>query len=87
MLRIDFTSTGGSLYVRDYSDSVDPEAMPDWPGYPVFPEARPSTQGLSKGQARYEVASWRVRHAAEVRSQRLINSLMPGPCAIAGAAR
>ena len=87
VLRIDFTSTGGSLYVRDYSDSIDPETMPDWPGYPVFPEARPSTSGLSKRQARYELGAWRVRHAAEVHSQRLINSLMLGPCAAAGAAR
>ncbi len=80
VLKIDFTSTGGSLYVRDYSDSVDPDAVPYWPGYPVYPEARPNTRGLSKHLARSEVDSWRARHAAEVRSQGLIDALMLGPC-------
>jgi hypothetical protein len=60
--------------------------MPDWPGYPVFPEARPSTRGLSKRQARYEIDAWRARRAVEVRSRRLVDALMPGPCAAAGAA-
>jgi len=84
VLQIDFTSTGGSLYVRDYADAVDPDVIPDWPGYPVLPEARPSTRGLSKRQARDEVDSWKVRHAAEVRSQRSIDALMPGPCVADG---
>ena len=86
VLHIDFTSTGGSLYVRDYSDSVDPEAIPDWPGYPVVPEARPSTRGMSKRQARYEINAWRKRHDAEVASQRFIDAVLPGPCAAASRA-
>ena len=85
VLKIDFTSAGGSLYVRDYSDSVNPDLAPDWPGYPVYPEARPSTRGLSKHQARYEIESWQVRHAAEVRSQRFVTAMMPGPCEASGA--
>ena len=84
-LKINFTSTGGGLYVRDYPHSVDPEVTPDWPGYRVFPEPRPDVNGLSKRQARYEIGAWRVRHAAEVRSQRLVNPLLPGPCAVSGA--
>lgn len=87
VLKIDFTSTGGGLYVRDYSDSVSPDVVPYWPGYPVYPEARPNTRGLSKRLVRYEVDSWRVRHAAEVRSQRLVSALTPGPCAASGAQR
>jgi phage shock protein PspC (stress-responsive transcriptional regulator) len=86
-LKIDFSSTGGSLYVRDYPATIDPEVRPDWPGYRVFPELRPDTRGLSRRQARYELGAWRVRRAAEVRSQRLVDSLRPGPCGTTGAAR
>ena len=85
VLKIDFTSAGGGLYVRDYPDGVDPDVIPDWPGYQVFPEPRPDVTGLSKRLARSEVASWRVRHAAEVRSEHLVGSLMGGPCATSGA--
>jgi hypothetical protein len=87
VLRIDFTSAGGSLYVRDYPDSVVPDAQPDWPGYPVFPELRPDTKGVPKRAARRLIRAWRARHAVEVRSMRLIDALMPGPCAAAGAIR
>ncbi|HEY5316792.1 MAG TPA: PspC domain-containing protein [Solirubrobacteraceae bacterium] len=85
VLDIDFTSAGGSLFVRDYPDSVDPDVHPDWPGYRVFPEQRPDTRGTPKRAARRLVRAWRVRRRAEVRSQHLIDSLMPGPCASRGA--
>ena len=85
VLSIDFTSAGGSLFVRDYPNSVDPDVHPDWPGYRVFPEQRPDTAGVPKRAARRLIRAWRVRHRAEVRSQRLVDSLMPGPCALRGA--
>jgi phage shock protein PspC (stress-responsive transcriptional regulator) len=86
-LRIDFTSAGGSLYVRSYPDAVDPDVEPDWPGYQGRPEQRPYTGGLTKRAARRLISAWRVRRRAEVRSQRLINSLMPGPCSASGTPR
>lgn len=84
VLRIDFSSTGGGLYVRDYPSWVDPETNPNWPGFRVFPEPRPDTRGLSKRTARYELSSWRERLAGEVASQRYVDSLMGGPCASGG---
>ena len=84
-LRINFTSLGGSLYVRDYPASVDPEVEPDWPGYRVLPEPRPDIKGVPRRAAARLIAHWRTRHAAQVRSQRLIDALMPGPCAPGGA--
>jgi phage shock protein PspC (stress-responsive transcriptional regulator) len=85
VLRIDFTSAGGSLYVRDYPASIDPELRPDWPGFRVFPERRPSTRGLRKRAAAALIAAWRVRRTQQVRSKRLTNALMPGPCSAGGA--
>jgi hypothetical protein len=79
-LTVDFSSLGGSLYVRDYPDSVDPDVEPDWPGYPVVAERRPLTAGLSKRLARYEVRGWRHRHRLEVANAAQINDLRPGPC-------
>lgn len=84
-LEIDFSSTGGSLFVRDYPDTVDPNVMPDWPGYPVHPEPRPNVRGISKHLARYEIDAWRARHAKQVSSQRFVSSSMPGPCVASGA--
>ena len=84
VLRIDFSSTGGGLYVRDYPTWLDPETHPNWPGFTVFPEPRPDTRGMSKRLARDELSWWRERHAAEVASQRYIDSLMGGPCAAGG---
>jgi phage shock protein PspC (stress-responsive transcriptional regulator) len=81
VLKIDFTSEGGGLIVRDYPDAIDPDVQPDWPGYPVFPEQRPDTAGIPKRAARRLIRAWRERRRTEVRSQRLIDSLMPGPCA------
>jgi hypothetical protein len=85
VLRIKFKSAGGSLYVRDYPDSVDPELQPDWPGYPVLPEPRPSTRGMRKRAANTVIAAWRVRHGEQMRSKQLVDALLPGPCAAAGA--
>jgi hypothetical protein len=85
-VRIDFTSLGGSLYVRDYPNSIDPNVEPDWPGYRVFPEHRPDIKGVPRRAADRLIGAWRVRHAEQVHSQRVIDALMPGPCA-AGARR
>jgi phage shock protein PspC (stress-responsive transcriptional regulator) len=79
-LTIHFRSQGGSLYVRDYPDNVQPQQQPDWPGYQSFVESRPDTTGLSKRESRRELGAWRVRHRREVRSERQIKRLMPGPC-------
>ncbi|MGH2892670.1 MAG: PspC domain-containing protein, partial [Solirubrobacteraceae bacterium] len=38
VLDIDFSSQGGSLFVRDYPNSVDPTIRPDWPGFQVHLE-------------------------------------------------
>jgi phage shock protein PspC (stress-responsive transcriptional regulator) len=84
VLKLHLTSAGGSLYVRDYPDTVDPDVEPGWPGYAVHPEPPPNVRGLSKRGARIEVRAWRVRHAAEVRAQRLVSQAIPGPCAFAG---
>lgn len=80
-LTIDFTSEGGSLYVRDYPDDVDPESKPDWPGYPVHLERRPDTTGTPRRAARRLVRNWRARHRVQLRSKRRIDALRPGPCA------
>ena len=50
-LHVDFASDGGSLVVRDYPDAVNPDVQPDWPGYPVYLEARPATTGVARGPA------------------------------------
>lgn len=80
VLKIDFTSMGGSLYVRDYPLAVNPALVPDWPGYPVRLEPRPLTTGLSRREARRELAAWQARLRVEAASGRQIGSLMPGPC-------
>jgi phage shock protein PspC (stress-responsive transcriptional regulator) len=87
VLSIDFTSAGGSLYVRNYPNSIDPDMQPDWPGYPVYPEQRPDVTGTPKRAARRLTSAWRARRRAEIRSQHLVASLMPGPCAATGARR
>ncbi|MGN6872233.1 MAG: PspC domain-containing protein [Solirubrobacteraceae bacterium] len=81
VLNLTFTSAGGSLYVRDYPDTVDPEDAPNWPGFPVFPEPHPNLHGVSKRQARYELRAWRSRRAAQVRDHEFVALNMPGPCA------
>ena len=80
-LRIDFSSAGGELVVRDYPDDVEPAWTPDWPGYEVYVEPRPDTSGLREKKARRRLAAWRNRRNAQKRSQAMIERLMPGPCA------
>ncbi|MGH2856261.1 MAG: hypothetical protein ACRDMJ_02120, partial [Solirubrobacteraceae bacterium] len=79
-LRIDFSSQGGSLYVRDYPADTDPNAEPYWPGFTVFPEPRPDTRGVPRRAARALVRHWRARLAAEVANARAVGALAPGPC-------
>jgi phage shock protein PspC (stress-responsive transcriptional regulator) len=81
VLHLDFTSAGGSLYVRDYPDLVDPESVPDWPGYRGLVEQRPNVTGLPRAQARPLLRSWRRRAAAQRRSAARVAGLMDGPCA------
>ncbi len=80
-LKVDFASEGGSLYVRNYPDGVDPDTNPYWPGFPVFPERRPPTRGLSRKLARQEVRAWHTRRTRELAQQRHYLSLVGGPCA------
>jgi len=80
-LRVEFASAGGSLYVRDYPDRIDPEIEPDWPGYPVVVEPRPATRGLSRSRRARQLDHWRARRAEQIRSQRSVTALLPGPCA------
>ena len=80
-LNLNFTTAGGSLYVRDYPDDVDPDLVPDWPGMRVYPEKRPNVTGTPKRAARRLIRHWRVRHRRQVRSARLVNRAIPGPCA------
>lgn len=87
LLRIDFHSQGGSLYVRDYPDRIAPQFQPDWPGYPVFVEPRPDVAGMPPRAARRLLRAWRARVRVEAASARQINRLLPGPCAPATSAR
>jgi phage shock protein PspC (stress-responsive transcriptional regulator) len=86
-LNVDFSSAGGPIYVRDYPDVIDPEAQPDWPGYPVFIEQRPDVNGMSKKQARFILAHWRVRYRADVQALNFFRNSIFGPCARHGAPR
>jgi len=86
-VNIDFRSAGGSLVVRDYPEDVDPDLVPDWPGYRVWPEERPPTAGTPRRAARGLVRHWRTRRRAQDRSARRIKALLPGPCATARGGR
>jgi hypothetical protein len=79
-LRVDFRSQGGSFYVRDYPDDNNPEADPDWPGYRGLVEVRPNVVGIRRRAAQGILKAWRKRRAVEIRSARLIDRLLPGPC-------
>ncbi len=79
-LRIEFKSSGGSLYVRDFPDSVKPNVTPYWPGFQVIPEPRPLTTGLSKRAKEALLRGWRARLPAQLRSAQEVNPLIPGPC-------
>jgi phage shock protein PspC (stress-responsive transcriptional regulator) len=80
ILQIHFHSAGGSLYVRDYADDVDPQAEPDWPGYPVALEPRPDTTGVPRAAARAMIDSWLLRRRVQSASAATVDRLMPGPC-------
>ncbi len=79
-LKIDFTSQGGSLYVRDYPDTVSPDTTPNWPGFRVTVEPRPNLAGEPKKVAKMMVAAWHRRRRQEIANKQLIDRLMPGPC-------
>jgi hypothetical protein len=80
-LKIRFRSAGGDLIVRDYPDDIDPREQPDWPGYPVFPEDRPDTAGLTKSESKRTIREWRKRRAEQKQSMERIAHLLDGPCA------
>jgi hypothetical protein len=80
VLAIDFSTVGGELVVRDYPDDVDPDARPDWPGYPVFGEPRPDTTGVARAEALTMLREWRARRKVQVRDKKRIDRLMGGPC-------
>jgi hypothetical protein len=83
-LRIDFTSMGGGLVVRDWPDAVNPQTHPNWPGFPVNVELRPDTRGMTRAGARQLLAGWRLRSEAELQEGAVINSQMAGPCGWGG---
>jgi phage shock protein PspC (stress-responsive transcriptional regulator) len=80
VLAIDFTSQGGSLYVRDYPDSVDPAAEPNWPGFQVRLEPRPDVRATPKKAAQRLLHNWRSRLAHQEANARAVNGLIAGPC-------
>jgi hypothetical protein len=80
-LRIDYSSYGGTLVVRDFPDDVNPGTHPNWPGQRVYVESRPDTAGMSGSDARGMLAAWRERRAAELADKQRIDPLLPGPCA------
>jgi phage shock protein PspC (stress-responsive transcriptional regulator) len=80
VLAVDFTSQGGSLYVRDYPDTVDPIVQPNWPGFQVHLEPRPDVRGTPKKAAERLLRNWRARLADQEANARLVNGLLRGPC-------
>jgi len=81
-LVVNFTSMGGELIVRDYPDDIDPAVQPDWPGYPVYLEARPDTSGLPRAEAKRMLREWRDRRDDQQASKERIDRLMDGPCVV-----
>jgi phage shock protein PspC (stress-responsive transcriptional regulator) len=79
-LKIEFSSMGGSLYVRDFPNDIAPTRV-NWPGFPVAPERRPDTTGMTRRGAAVELRGWRRRLREELASKRVVDALMPGPCA------
>ncbi len=80
ILTVYFHSAGGSLYVRDYADNVDPQTEPDWPGYPVSLEPRPNTTGTPPAAAKRLIDGWLLRRRVQSASAARVNRLLPGPC-------
>jgi phage shock protein PspC (stress-responsive transcriptional regulator) len=85
VLDIDFHSAGGSLYVRDYPDYLDPQSTPDWPGYAVTLEPRPDTAGETPAAARQMIDAWLLRRRVQSASAAALARLLPGPCGASGA--
>jgi phage shock protein PspC (stress-responsive transcriptional regulator) len=81
-LSINFTSQGGSLYVRNYPGDLSPQAQPNWPGFHVTVEARPNLRGEPKAAQRQMLRDWRARRLKEQASANLVNPLIPGPCSV-----
>jgi phage shock protein PspC (stress-responsive transcriptional regulator) len=79
-LHVRFDSSGGSLLLRDYPDDVDPQANPDWPGFPYAVEARPGVVGLDREERAREIADWRVRVRQERRQAAHAKRFIDGPC-------
>ena len=80
LITIDFTSQGGGLYVRDYPNDVDPDAVPQWPGYPVTLEPRPYLRDEPKKLHKEILRDWRARLQRERTSQEQVDLNMSGPC-------
>jgi phage shock protein PspC (stress-responsive transcriptional regulator) len=80
ILKINFSSQGGSLYVRDYPDGVDPDVDPDWPGYLSPPEPRPNLRIEPRRLRKKIMRAYLRRARVAAASRRLIERLMPGPC-------
>jgi phage shock protein PspC (stress-responsive transcriptional regulator) len=80
-LDIDFSSQGGSLYVRDYPHDVSPQIDPNWPGFAGAPEVAPNLAGDSHKAAVQIVRQYKQRRAADIASETRIRQLMGGPCA------
>lgn len=80
-LDVDFTSLGGSLYVRDYPDDVSPSASPYWPGTRVSIEQRPSLVGEPPKAAREMLQHWRQRRRRDLAARAWIARRIGGPCA------
>jgi phage shock protein PspC (stress-responsive transcriptional regulator) len=79
-LKVDFSSQGGSLYVRDYPDSVDPDVNPDWPGYVSPPEPRPDLRVEPRRLRKTIMRAYRHRLRLANASRKLVERLLPGPC-------
>jgi phage shock protein PspC (stress-responsive transcriptional regulator) len=79
-LHVDFQSSGGSLYIRDYPDAIDPALNPSWPGFPSGIEARPNTRSVSKRERARLLAAWRKRTRFQRRIAAHTRSLIGGPC-------
>lgn len=79
-LKIDFSSQGGGLFVRDYPDDVNPDLSPNWPGFKIMPEPRPFTGGESKKLRKRMLRAWQRRRAAQIATAEQIDAALPGPC-------
>ena len=87
-LDVNFSSQGGSLYVRDYPQNVIPSDEPNWPGFVVHPEPRPDLQDEPQkgredddprleGQATPRARQSGLHQLPDRRTMRLMKSLRP----------